>query len=117
MKEIDEEHRKLEAKLYKEFFKFIAPLNLNSELYRYIRNYAITGECCWELEVDPDNEDAGVIGFRFLPTHSYDYAYDVNTKKKVGIYVKILQTQYLQIFCQLYLILLFYLVYLRSLYN
>ena len=91
--EIDEERRKLEAKLYKEFFKFIAPLNLNSELYRYIRNYAITGECCWELEVDPDNEDAGVIGFRFLPTHSYDYAYDVNTKKKVGIYVKILQTQ------------------------
>ncbi len=91
--EIDEERIKLEAKLYKEFFKFIAPLKLNSEFYRYVKNYIITGECAWELEIDPENPENGVLGFRFLPSHSFNFAYDNKTRKKVGLYVKVLQTQ------------------------
>ena len=79
--------------LYKEFYKFVYPLKLKTKLHRYVKNFLKTGECCWENVIDPENPSLGIIDFEFLPTHSYDFAYDKNTLEKVGIWVKVLSTR------------------------
>lgn len=79
--------------LYKEFYKFIYPLKLKAKLHRYVKNFLKTGECCWENIIDPEDPKLGIIDFEFLPTHSYDYAYDKTTLEKVGIWVKVLSTR------------------------
>lgn len=79
--------------LYKEFYKFVYPLKLKTKLHRYVKNFLKTGECCWENIIDPDNPTLGIIDFEFLPTHSYDFAYDKETLEKVGIWVKVLSTK------------------------
>lgn len=79
--------------LYKEFYKFIAPLKLSQRMHRYVKNFLKTGECAWENIIDVDNPTMGIIDFRFLPTHSFDFAYDKETYEKVGIWVKVLKTK------------------------
>lgn len=79
--------------LYKEFYKFIQPLKLHTKLHRYVKNFLKTGECCWENIIDPDNKDEGIIDFKFIPSHSFDFAYDKDTYEKVGIWVKVLKTK------------------------
>lgn len=79
--------------LYKEFYKFIQPLKLHTKLHRYMKNFLKTGECCWENIIDPDNKEEGIIDFKFIPSHSFDFAYDKETYEKVGIWVKVLKTK------------------------
>lgn len=79
--------------LYKEFYKFIQPLKLHTKLHRYVKNFLKTGECCWENIIDPDNKEEGIIDFKFIPSHSFDFAYDKDTYEKVGIWVKVLKTK------------------------
>lgn len=79
--------------LYKEFYKFIQPLKLHTKLHRYVKNFLKTGECCWENIIDPDNKEEGIIDFKFIPSHSFDFAYDKETYEKVGIWVKVLKTK------------------------
>lgn len=79
--------------LYKEFYKFIQPLKLQTKLHRYMKNFLKTGECCWENIIDPDNKEEGIIDFKFIPSHSFDFAYDKETYEKVGIWVKVLKTK------------------------
>ena len=79
--------------LYKEFYKFIKPLKLHTKLHRYMKNFLKTGECCWENIIDPDNKEEGIIDFKFIPSHSFDFAYDKETYEKVGIWVKVLKTK------------------------
>lgn len=79
--------------LYKEFYKFIQPLKLHTKLHRYVKNFLKTGECCWENIIDPDNKEDGIIDFKFIPSHSFDFAYDKETYEKVGIWVKVLKTK------------------------
>lgn len=79
--------------LYKEFYKFIQPLKLHTKLHRYVKNFLKTGECCWENIIDPDNKEDGIIDFKFIPSHSFDFAYDKETYEKVGIWVKVLRTK------------------------
>lgn len=79
--------------LYKEFYKFIQPLKLHTKLHRYVKNFLKTGECCWENIIDPNNKEEGIIDFKFIPSHSFDFAYDKETYEKVGIWVKVLKTK------------------------
>lgn len=79
--------------LYKEFYKFIQPLKLHTKLHRYVKNFLKTGECCWENIIDPDNKEEGIIDFKFIPSHSFDFAYNKETYEKVGIWVKVLKTK------------------------
>jgi hypothetical protein len=79
--------------LYKEFYKFIYPLKLKNKLHRYVKTFLKTGECCWENVIDPENPLLGIIDFQFLPSHSYDFAYDKETHEKVGIWVRVLSTR------------------------
>ena len=91
-KKRDEIEEKREV-LYKEFYKFIAPLKLQNRLHRYVKNFLKTGECAWENIIDQDHPEYGIIDFRFLPTHSYDFAYDKETLEKVGLWVRVLKTK------------------------
>lgn len=88
-----EQSENIQDILYKEFYKFIYPLKLKAKLHRYVKTFLKTGECCWENIIDPEDPKLGIIDFEFLPTHSYDFAYDKTTLEKVGIWVKVLSTK------------------------
>ncbi len=79
--------------LYKEFYKFINPLKLKNKLHRYVKTFLKTGECCWENVINVADPSLGIIDFEFLPSYSYDFAYDKNTREKVGIWVRVLSTK------------------------
>lgn len=79
--------------LYKEFYKFIYPLKIKNKLHRYVKNFLKTGECCWENVIDPDHPELGIVDFVFIPTHSFDFAYDKTTHEKLGLWVKVLKTR------------------------
>lgn len=88
-----EEQEKTRETLYKEFYKFIQPLKLKSKMHRYMKNFLKTGECCWENVIDKENTELGIIDFRFIPSHAFDFAYDTVTHDKLGIWVKVLKTK------------------------
>ena len=79
--------------LYKEFYKFISPLKIKNKLHRYVKNFLKTGECCWENVIDPEKPELGIVDFVFIPTHSFDFAYDKVTHEKLGLWVKVLKTR------------------------
>lgn len=79
--------------LYKEFYKFIYPMKLKNKLHRYVKSFLKTGEVCWENVIDPEHPEYGIVDFNYIPTQSFDFAYDKNTREKVGLWVKVLKTR------------------------
>lgn len=87
-----EDERKREV-IYKEFYKFIYPLKLKGKFHRYMKSFLKTGECCWENVINKDDPSMGIIDFNYLPAYSYDFAYDKETRERIGIWVKVLKTR------------------------
>lgn len=81
---------KYKKQFEEEFNNILAPLNLEKNMYKYMKDFIITGELCFENLVNPRNTDVGIVGYTKLPAHSFEYAIDTTTNQKVGIVVKVL---------------------------
>lgn len=72
-----------------EFMKFIAPLNIEKNMYKFMKDLIVTGEVCFENVVNPLHTDMGIIDFTKIPSHAFEFAIDTKTLEKVGIVVKV----------------------------
>lgn len=72
-----------------EFNNFISPLNIGKNMYKYMKEFVITGELCFENIVNKDKMDTGIVGFTRIPAHAYEFAIDITTNQKVGIIVRV----------------------------
>jgi hypothetical protein len=72
-----------------EFQTIISPLNIEKNMYKYMKEFIITGELCFENVVDPTRKDAGIVGYTRIPAHAFEYAIDVETHERVGVIIKV----------------------------
>lgn len=80
---------KLKKQFEEEFNTLISPLNFEKNMYKYMKDFVITGELCFENLINPTRQDEGIVGYTRIPAHSFDFAIDTKTNEKVGIVVKI----------------------------
>ena len=69
--------------------RYLALFDFENNIYEYARKLVIEGQLCWE-NIVPDNVDdmeLGVVDVRFMPTETYEFAFDVTSKEKTGIVV------------------------------
>ncbi len=64
-----EERKFLEDK----FRLFMLLFNFDLNIYQYLMTYLIEGELCFELVVNPDRLDYGIIGLKFIPNEKYGF--------------------------------------------
>jgi hypothetical protein len=80
---------KFKKQFEEEFTNILAPLRLEQNMYKFMKEFIITGELCFENVVNPRNMDAGIVDYTRIPAHSFEFAIDVETKEKVGIIVRV----------------------------
>ncbi len=80
---------KFEKQFNEEFQTVISPLNIEKNMYKYMKDFIITGELCMENVVNSKQMDAGIVGYTKIPAHSFEFAIDTETNEKVGIVVKV----------------------------
>lgn len=80
---------KYQKQFEEEFQNIIAPLSLEQNMYKFMKEFIITGELCFESIVDPKNMDAGIVGYTRIPAHAFEFAIDTETQEKVGIVVRV----------------------------
>lgn len=61
--------------------------NFEDNIYEYARRLTIEGELCWENIISEDAPDKGFIDVRYIPNETFEFAYDVKERKKMGIAV------------------------------
>lgn len=69
-----------------EFHKFVQLFNLKDEAYDIIKRYLVEGEVAYENIIDPNKEDLGIIGVKYLPTDYYETLVNPENGKTVGIF-------------------------------
>lgn len=80
---------KFQKQFEEEFKNVLAPLALERNMYKFMKEFVITGELCFESVVDPKNMDAGIVGYTRIPAHAFEYAIDTETQEKVGVIVRV----------------------------
>lgn len=76
MKQVQEE-----AEHYFGLFSF------EDNIFEYAKRLTVEGELCWENIIDKAHPEKGVVDVRFLPSETYEFAYDTKHKCKKGIAV------------------------------
>lgn len=80
---------KFKKQFQDEFETVISPLGLEKNMYKFMKEFIITGELCFENVVDPTRMDAGIVDYTRIPAHAFEYAIDITTQQKVGIVVRV----------------------------
>lgn len=80
---------KFKKQFEEEFSNVIAPLRLEKNMYKFMKEFIITGELCFENVVNPRNTGAGIVDYTRIPAHAFEFAIDVTTQEKVGVIVKV----------------------------
>lgn len=80
---------KYKKQFEEEFRTVISPLNIEKNMYKYMKDFIITGELCFENIVNPNQMDAGIVGYTKIPAHAFEFAIDITTNEKVGVVVKV----------------------------
>ncbi len=73
--------------LQEKFEEYVDLFDLEHNFYDFMRTFVIDGQLAWELIVDPDKKELGLIGVNQVPNESYDFLVDNHGRKK-GIVVK-----------------------------
>jgi len=81
--------KKYKAQFEEEFQTIISPLNIEKNMYKFMKEFIVTGELCFENVIDPTRTDAGIVGYTRIQAHAFEYAIDVETRSKVGIIVRV----------------------------
>lgn len=75
--------------IYSAWDEFINLFDIENRMFEYMRKFVIEGELCWENIVSKDKPELGILDIKFLPAESYEYTYNMRTKKQVGLTVYI----------------------------
>ena len=77
----DVETIKAAAAEYFDLFDF------NNNFIEYFRKFLIDGQLCWENVVAKDDLEQGIIDINFIPAEAFEFCYDTQSRKKMGIMI------------------------------
>lgn len=69
------------AKEYLDLFDF------DNNFLEFFRRFVIDGQLCWENIVAKDDLECGIIDINFIPCESYEFCYDLTSRKKIGLMI------------------------------
>ena len=61
--------------------------DFDNNFEEFFRIFVTEGQICWENIVAKDDLEQGIIGINIIPNDSYEFCYDVKTRKKIGIMI------------------------------
>ena len=67
--------------------EFLNLFDFENQMFDYMRTFCIDGELSWENIISKDKPEAGILKIKFIPCESYEFAYNIKTKEKVGLTV------------------------------
>ncbi len=67
--------------------EYLDLFDFDNNIEEYFRTLIVEGQICWENIVAKDDLEQGIIGINIIPNDAYEFCYDLQNRKKIGIMI------------------------------
>lgn len=68
-------------------YEYLDLFDFDNNIEEYFRTLIIEGQLCWENIVAKDDLEQGIIGVNIIPNDAYEFCYDLQNRRKIGIMI------------------------------